>query len=399
MASSPKEAALNQHSAMEAASESHSIDSVPVVAAPTAEVAAVESIATAEASSNQPERAPRKDTVLARSGNVLQTVGHNGTVTGDEAPVIITSRDFMAPSQLPLRVWILIPLFVWLLGSSLTSRKPDDYSAYWPSGDIHNIAAASSTYATAFINRTSMSRVWSTVVAVERWDTWSDVTVKRIPRTNFTTDHYSSKSASAINGNEEDAQQALKRSVPRPGTSSNHPPLQVGDVLELTWHIRNLSRIENSSAPLIEWHYENSTVSQLLPEKRLCWMTPATSSNVSSQKWRLIAGHLLSTETCLDMRVVGSKKKGLNHASDSTNESSGIKSNNKERGVLQGLLGNIFLGPDETVEVVISHSPVGALEPLARLMTYFHATAAQVKAITRDRLEKIVEALKKRSGK
>lgn len=397
MASSPKEAALNQHSAMEAASEFHSIDSVPVVAAPTAEIAAGESIATAttETSSNQPERAPRKDTVLATSGNVLQTVRHNGTVTGDEAPVIITSRDFMAPSQLPLRVWILIPLFVWLLGSSLTSRKPDEYSAYWPSGDIHNIAAASSTYATAFINRTSLSRVWSAVVAVEQWAAWSDVTVKRTPRTNFTTEEYSSKNASA-NGNKGGAQ-ALERSVPRPGTSSNHPPLQVGDILELTWHVRNPSRTHNSSAPLSEWHYENSTVSQLTPEKRLCWMTPATSSDASSQQWRSIAGKLLSTETCLTMRVVGTNSKGLNHAPGSTNKS-GTKSHKKERGV-QGLLGSIFLGPDETVEVVMSHSPVGALEPLARLMTYFQATPATVKAITKDRLENFVLALKKRAGK
>jgi hypothetical protein len=399
VASSPKESALTQHSAMEAASESHSIDGVPVVAAPAAatEIAAVEPIATAETSLNHTERAPRKeDTVLPSSGNVLQTVGYDGSVTGDEAPVIISTRDFMAPSQLPLRVWLLIPFFVWLLGSSLTSRKPDEFSAYWPSGDIHNVAAASSTYATAFVNRTSISKVWRTVVDVEQWGAWSDVKVKRTPQANFTRD-YSSKDASSAEIKEE-TQVDKKGTTSRSRVTSRQPTLQVGDNLELTWHIRNPLREDNSSAPLIEWHYENSTVSQLVPEKRLCWMTAATPSNASSQQWRAIAGKLLSTETCLNMRVVSSINNGLTHASDSTNESGTSSNKKKERGV-QSLIGNIFVGPGETVEVIISYSPVGALEPLARLMYHFRATPAPIKALTQDRLEKFVQALKKRTGK
>jgi len=42
---------------------------------------------------------------------------------------------------------------------------------------------------------------------------------------------------------------------------------------------------------------------------------------------------------------------------------------------------------------------VGALEPLARLMYHFRATPAPIKALTQDRLEKFVQALKKRAGK
>lgn len=427
VASSPQDSALAQVSkkttATAAAEEAGPRDVAPATTVAPRKTTTVESAAV-ETSLNQPERAPRKDagvdssgneqrteghkesfvgddTVVVSSGHGVRTAGRNESFVGDEASVV-HPRHFLAPCEVPVRAWLLVPLFVLLLGSLLASRRSTGM-LWWPFGGAATVTAT----ATALVSRSSVSKVWRTVAAVEQWGAWSDATVKWTPQANATL----AKEVGANNAKAEDTKHAqdanAEASLVAAGRAFSmgsvlwsgaphaprSPPLQVGDTLQLTWRG---DRHETRSGGMAVQHQENSTVSQLVPEERLCWTTPFGSlSYVPSSVLRAVAAKLLRTETCLAVRAAGSNEGLSAKGTSAKGVTDEIRA--KQAQNLQGLLKGIISGPDEEIEVVLSKSCVGALGPLMRLASASRAAPAKVAA--QAPLEDFVQALRKRTGK